>query len=269
MKANVLKKVRMIKMFDSHIHTDFSTDSKMKISEAVEASKKAGFNLIITEHMDLNYPDKDKFIFNPEEYFSKFKKYKSDKLLLGIELGMRMDYLEQNKNIQSNYDFDYVIGSIHFVDDMDIFYDALYKDRNKKDAYDMYFNRMYECVKNYDFFDSLGHIDYIARYARYEDKEIYYPEFSDEIDEILKILAYRGNSIEINTRRFNDPYAVENLLPIYKRFKELGGKTVTVGSDAHTPSSVGNCINTAVEIANECGLKIVYYRNRKPNYDKF
>lgn len=256
-------------MFDSHIHTDFSTDSKMKISEAIEASERDGLNMIITEHMDLNYPIEGKFVFNPQKYFNEFKKYRNEKLLLGIEIGMIMDCIEQNKNIQSDYDFDYVIGSIHFIDDMDIFYDDLYKERSKNDAYSMYFNSMYECVNNYDFFDSLGHIDYIARYARYDDKEIYYDEFSNKIDEILKILAYREKSIEINTRRFKDPSAIKNLLTIYRRFRELGGKTVTIGSDAHTPSAIGYSIKTAIEIAEKCGLKIVYYKNRKPNYDKF
>lgn len=63
---------------------------------------------------------------------------------------------------------------------------------------------MLECIEKYVFIDSLGHIDYIARYARFEDNEIYYMDFRNEIDEILRTLIQNEKAIEINTRRIGD-----------------------------------------------------------------
>lgn len=255
-------------MFDSHLHTDFSTDSRMKIEEAIYISQNTGINLIITEHMDLKYPEENLFIFNPEDYFKEFSKYRNNNLLLGIELGMRPDCLDENRKIENSYNFDFVLGSVHIVNNMDLYYEDLYNNRSKKEAYSIYFKYMYDCVKSHSFIDSLGHIDYIARYARYDDQEIYYEEFSDLIDPILKLLAEMDKSIEINTRRFSNTLAVENLKKIYKRFRELGGNTVTIGSDSHSADSIGRGAKEAAEMAEACGLKIVYYKNRKPQYDK-
>lgn len=255
-------------LFDSHIHTNFSTDSKMNIEEAIKVSKKSGINLIITEHMDLKYPKEKLFVFNPEEYFNSFRKYRNEELLLGIELGMRDDCITESHDIEKNYDFDFVLGSIHLVDNIDIFYEDLYENKTKNEVYNQYLRCMNDCIKSYDFIDSLGHIDYIARYAPYDDKEIYYTEFSDLIDLVLKNLASMEKSIEINTRRFPNKDAVNNLKRIYGRFKELGGKTVTIGSDSHKPEVIGHCISDARELADICGLKVVYYKNRKPNYDE-
>lgn len=255
-------------MFDSHLHTDFSTDSRMKIKDALETSKKTGFNLVITEHMDLKYPKENLFIFNPDEYFEAFSKYRNDGLLLGIELGMRPDCLDENKKIEKNYNFDFVLGSVHMVHNMDVFCEDLYNLRNKREAYSLYLKCIYDCLKSYNFIDSLGHIDYIARYARYEDKEIYYDEYSELIDSILKILIFMNKSIEINTRRFSDKSAIANLMKIYKRFKELGGTTVTIGSDSHSAESIGNGVKEAREMAETCGLIPVYYKSRNPQYDK-
>lgn len=255
-------------IFDSHLHTKFSTDSKMDIEDALRKAESLNIGLIITEHMDLKYPIKGNFIFNPEDYFNEYNKYRSSNTLLGIELGMRSDCVEDNRQIIENYPFDYVIGSIHLVDTIDIFREDFYADRSKKETYEQYLACMLECLKSHNFIDSLGHIDYITRYARYEDKEIYYEDFSEHIDEVLKTAVVSNISLEINTRRLRDKAAADNLLEIYRRFYELGGRQVTIGSDAHNAAAIGNNINIALEIADRSNLKPVYFKERKMEYMK-
>ncbi len=253
-------------MFDSHIHTKFSTDSKMDLEAAIKKAEEINIGIIITEHMDLNYPAEGSFVFNPANYFEEYAKYKSDKVLLGIELGMITDRVSENKKIIDSFPFDYVIGSTHLVDNVDIFQKEFYSGRSKKAAYEHYFSYMLNCLKTHNFIDSLGHIDFISRYSTYEDKEIYYEEFAEYIDEVLKAAVHNGKSLELNTRRLKDITAVKNLQKIYKRFYELGGRTLTIGSDSHAPSSIGIGFDTAKEIAENCSLKIVYYKDRKPQY---
>ncbi|VBB07438.1 histidinol phosphate phosphatase hisj [Lucifera butyrica] len=251
-------------LFDTHIHTQYSTDSRMKIEDAVKEGKKQQLGLVITEHMDLDYPRPEAFVFDVNRYFQEYEQYRGDSVLLGIELGMRPHVGEANRQIIAGHPFDYVIGSIHLVDGLDIYYEEFYRNRSKQEAYNRYFDSMLECLKLHDFIDSLGHIDYIARYARYQDPEVYFRDFAERIDQILTVLVERQKAIEINTRRFDRQQVVESLLPIYKRFGELGGRWATIGSDAHDAAGIGKEIAAAREIAERCNLKTVYYKQRVP-----
>lgn len=255
-------------MFDTHLHTEVSTDSEMTIDEVIETSKNNNLGIIITEHMDLGLKNENKFCFDVPSYFEKYNKYRNNKLLLGIELGMEEDLIVEGKEVVCSGNFDYVIGSIHLINKMDLYFEEFYKDKSKDEAFHIYFDNMKYNLQKYDFIDSLGHIDYISRYARYKDPEISYNIFKEDINEVLKILAEKEKSIEINTRRLSDKKVVENLVKIYKRFYELGGKTVTLGSDSHTAKDIGSRLSLAKEMADYCNLKVVYYKNRKPEYDK-
>lgn len=253
-------------MIDTHVHTIFSTDSNMELEEALRAAGEKGIGLTLTEHMDLNCPEPGKFVFDVDEYFRQYGSLKSNNLLLGIELGLTEKFRDENKAIAEKYPFDYVLGSIHFLGNYDIYYPEYYAGRSKKEAYEGYLITMKNNIKGETFFDSLGHIDYICRYAPYEDKEIYLREYGELIDEILKCLIDQNLAMEINTRRLGERSAIKNLLDIYKRYKELGGQYVTIGSDSHNTKAVGFGLDLALEIAERALLKPVYFRNRKIEY---
>lgn len=251
-------------LFDTHMHTVFSTDSKMKLWEAIQRAQELNIGIIITEHMDLSYPKPLAFIFDVNKYFEQYEPFHNDKVLLGIEIGMRLDCLQQNNEIVAKHPFDCVIGSIHVIDNIDLYCSSFYRNRTKKEVYSQYFAAMLECVKKYKFVDTLGHIDYICRYAQYDDTQIDYEEFKDYIDPILAAIAANEQAIEINTRRLNDKANIRKLIPIYKRYQELGGKWVTIGSDAHKPQDVGKYMHDALELAAMCKLTPVYFKKRQP-----
>lgn len=253
-------------LFDSHMHTKFSTDSKMNIEDAIKKANELNIGITTTEHMDLNYPIPGDFVFDPKEYLKEYSKYRNDKVLLGIELGMIADQMEDNKKIIDDNPFDYVIGSIHLIDGIDLYDKAFYKGKTKNQAYEQYFTYMLQCLRSHNFIDSLAHIDFISRYSVYEDKEIHYEHFAQYIDEILKTVVQNNISLELNTRRLNNQTAAENLMKIYKRFYELGGRTVTIGSDAHNAATIGSNYAKAQSIAESCNLKTVYFKERKPEY---
>lgn len=252
--------------FDCHVHSTFSTDSNMYIEDALKSAREKNLGIIVTDHMDINYPIEGSFVFDCKSYFLEYEKYRSNSFLIGIELGLRDDCIEENRTLIEKYPFDYVIGSIHVVDGIDIFQPSFYENREKRDSYLHYLNYMYKCIKECDFIDSLGHINYVTRYARYEDTELYYNDFKEIIDEILKLVAQREKAIEINTRRLENKITAKNMLDVLKRFKELGGKYVTIGSDAHNINSIGTNFDIAKEIAELSNLKIVYFKNRKIRY---
>jgi len=255
-------------LFDTHMHTQFSTDSKMIMDEAVSRGRELNIGITITEHMDINYPGPLAFMFDVDQYFSEYMKYRSESVLLGIEIGMRSDCLAENCQLVEKYPFDYVIGSVHVVDTIDIYLPEFYQGRSKQEVYRQYFDAMLQCVTCYDGIHSLGHIDYITRYSGYSDPEVYYSEFKEHIDEILMMLARKGKALEINTKRLSRKETVESLMPIYERFYEVGGRLVTIGSDAHRLTEIGRGLAEGVEMAERSKLKVVYFKNGEPHYVK-
>lgn len=259
-------------MFDSHVHTEFSSDSKMTINQVLDSIEKNNIGIILTEHLDLNYPHDNMFKIDVDNYINKTKNLRSNKLLIGIEIGFDEDiYVEKCKNIASNYDFDFVLGSTHIVEGIDLYEQEYYKNTetgevyNIDEVYDKYFKAMLRMIKKNPYFDSMAHIDYISRYAarHYEDSEIYYDKYSYIIDDILKELVHMDKAMEINTRRLNDKNVIENFSKIYGKFRDLGGRFVTIGSDSHEKESIGINFKKATELAENIGLKPVYFKERK------
>jgi histidinol-phosphatase (PHP family) len=253
-------------MFDCHIHTRFSSDSTMDIQQAIKEAQVHELGIIITEHVDLNFPDKEKFRLNYEEYFKEYQPLRNSKLLLGVEIGMNEKFNKEHEIISRKYPFDFVLGSIHFLGNDDLFYPNTYEGKSKNQVYEQYLMEIKKNLMLHPYIDALGHIDYICRYSIYEDKELYYLDFSDLIDDILNTVINLDISLEINTRRLESCEAVNSILPIYKRYSELGGKYVTFGSDAHNYQAIGSYFKTALEIAEKCNLTAVHYKERKIIY---
>lgn len=242
-------------IFDCHSHTKFSADSEMLATDAIARAESLNLGIVFTEHFDYDLPGDIDFTFDAAQYMDEYKNLRSDKVKLGVEIGLRKSAREANKNFLAQANFDLVIGSIHVVDDIDIYNKIFYADKDKMTAYRKYFAAMAEEAAVADF-DILGHIDYICRAATYENPEIEYETFKSEIDEVLKILVERGKVLELNTRRLNQNTAVEGLKPVYKRFKELGGTFVSIGSDAHVVGAVGANFDVALKFVEELNLKV-------------
>lgn len=249
-------------LYDTHMHTmPFSADSGMGFSEAQREQNAKGLGLVLTEHMDYGFPP---FTFDAEEYFKTYGPYRSDTLLLGVETGLTVSAREMNRSLVRSHPFDMVIGSIHAVGGRDLYEDGCFGQfAHKEEAFSAYLETILENIRDYEDFDTLGHIDYICRVAPYPDPLLHYGEYGELLDAVLRILAERQQSLEINTRLFADTAAVAALKEIFCRFKALGGRTVTVGSDAHRANAVGKYLDAAYAFAETLGLTPVYYRKRR------
>lgn len=251
-----------MKIFDSHSHTCYSADSKMQAADALKAAKAAGVGLVFTEHLDIDYPGELKFEFNPEEYWKEYLPLRGENLRLGIEVGMEDRTLAASKEFLERAPFDLVIGSLHMVDGCDLYYKESYK-WSKHEFFKHYYELMTENIYSHSFIDVLGHIDYISRYAPFENPELEYGSFVKEIDEVLHAVIETDTVMELNTRRLGNSLALKELMPIYTRYHELGGKFVTLGSDAHTADAIGANFKVAIELAHAAKLKIVTFNERK------
>lgn len=250
-------------IFDSHMHSKFSTDSTMKIIDAINVAKEKNIGIIITDHMDLDCPAKDEFKFNVYNYFNEYEIYRSDKVKLGIEIGLNEKVLVESEKIASNPNFDFVLGSIHTVKDLDIYSKYINQGYNKHDFFSFYFEDMLKCVQLYNNFDSLSHIDYPCRYCKFDNKEILVTDFKDILSEIFTTLISKGKVLELNTSRLHIKEAHNALLDIYKLYEDLGGKYVTIGSDSHIQNNIGKNFDVALNLLEVLNLKGVYFNKRK------
>lgn len=260
-------------MFDCHTHTNFSTDSKFEMEKSCETAISVGLEgITFTDHLDIDYPGfEEEFQIDFKVYSQKIDSLKSTyknklKILKGVEIGMQPHVLSDTYEKIKGLNFDLIIGSVHIVDGIDPYYDSYFEHRDKYKAHNDYLLEIYKNLKLYNDFDVLGHIDYVKRYGDFEDKTLLYKDHTDIIDAILKTLINSGKGLEINVGGFR--YKLSSPLPdidIYKRYKELGGEILTLGSDAHSEEYLGKFLNEAVDFAKEAGFRhSAYFENRKP-----
>ena len=91
---------------------------------------------------------------------------------------------------------------------------------------------MLSVVREYKDYSVLGHMDLIARY---DEKGVYpFEKIKPIVEEILQVVIADGKGLEVNTSSYR--YGLSDTTPsveILKRYRELGGKIVTIGSDSH------------------------------------
>lgn len=250
-------------LYDNHVHTEFSADSEMKAEDAITAASREGIGLVFTEHLDIDYPGDMDFTFDPKAYWDKYEPLRNEKLGLGVEIGMREGTEKENQEFASSVPFDMVIGSIHLLEGKDIYYRMFYKDRSQQEVYSKYLRTMAEMLRTHSFVDVLGHIDYICRYAPYDTPGISYAVFHDEIDQVLRTALETDTVLELNTRRLSNRAVLDELYPIYKRYYELGGRYLSIGSDAHKPEAIGAAFLAGLDFAESCGFTPVTFAGRK------
>ncbi|MCL1998864.1 MAG: histidinol-phosphatase HisJ family protein [Turicibacter sp.] len=254
-------------IFDTHIHTTASPDGTSTPEEIVEFAKKQNLGCIFTEHADYNHQHEPMFCVDFESYPEDYIRYRDETTLLGLEINLSSECLELNAKNAADERLDFVIGSVHCIDDFDI---GANSERTRakfeehgEEFYARYFEYVLKNVKESDFFDSFGHIDYISRYSSLPERNVLYEKFHHLYDSILNALIERNKVLELNSSRLQEAGAVENLTKIYSRYTELGGKYVTLGSDAHTATAVGRNFDIAMRMVEAIGLEPVYFKGRR------
>lgn len=266
---------------DFHLHSNFSTDSRTPMETMVLKGIELGLtHLCFTEHMDIRFPVTEQtpegsYIVNTDSYLYDLlllkEKYKDKiKLLFGIELGLQSDYKMDISRYAKGYEFDFVIGSTHLCNGKDPYFPAFYEGRSEEEAYREYFGCVLNNLKAFSNFDVCGHMDYVVRYGPNKDTAYTYERYQDILDAILETLLEKEKGLEINTGGIRKGLReLHPLTTVLKRYRELGGEIVTIGSDAHVPERISEGFDRAAEILKNCGFRYyTVFENRSPEFKK-
>lgn len=265
-------------IYDSHIHTKHSHDGKASVEEIVKSASDLGLSgVTITDHFDCErYSSKDDFkhIYKSLEDIEKASKKSEIDVLKGVEIGDWVYSKEFGDYCIKTCDFDFILASIHsastgkrVIDGFDG-YKCFLNTTPEEDV--RFVDFYYENLKNtaqYADFDSLAHLTYPLRYLNGMCQRNFSLEnYIKEIEEILKTIIAREKAIEINTsglkNNFNDTMPHKEIIKLYY---DMGGRLITIGSDAHLACHIATGFDETYEVLKKIGFENYYiYKSRKP-----
>lgn len=277
---------------DYHVHTEFSDDSNYSMEEVIKDAITKGFDeLCFTDHVDYgvkrDWDEPGGMIYRkggvgePEKmpvanvdypvYYKKYqemKKLYGDKISLkfGLEFGMQAHTIEKYEKLFARYPFDFIILSVHEVEDKEFWDYTFQKGRTQQEYNERYYEELLYLVEHYHNYSVLGHMDLITRY---DDEGVYpFEKLKPILTKILKTVIADSKGIEVNTSSHR--YGLKDLTPsrdILKLYKELGGKIITIGSDSHKPEHLGAFVDETKEELKALGFEqICTFDKMKPIY---
>lgn len=272
---------------DYHVHTEFSDDSTYPLEQVIQDAIALGLDEIcITDHVDYGVKvdwDSGKKIFyrhgeplanvDYPRYIKEFERVRHlyswrIAVKLGMEFGIQVHTIPQFEALFRRYPFDFIILSIHQVEDKEFWTQDFQSGRTQQEYNERYYEEMLAVVRAYKNYSVLGHMDLIKRY----DQAGIYPfeKLRPMIAEILKIVISDGKGLELNTSSHR--YGLTDSMPsteLLRLYRDLGGSIVTIGSDSHSPAHLGAYLQEAQSQLKALGFQhFCTYEKMQPVFHK-
>ncbi|MFP4456553.1 MAG: histidinol-phosphatase HisJ family protein [Clostridia bacterium] len=259
-------------MVDYHVHSNYSVDAIASLEENIKKAIELNMSEIcFTDHIDYEkspYIREVPFLFDIDKFFKEInilkKKYKSKiKIVAGVEIGMQPDVIDNINKLINNYEFDFLLGSIHNVSKVDLYSDKILEGPIDE-VWTKYFEEMLECIRAIDKLNSIGHFDLPKRYnLKFKPYDIKADQ--DLIETIFKEMIERKIALEINTGGFS--YGLDSPNPsidFIDLYISLGGELFTIGSDSHSVEQLGRDLYKGYKVLYDKGIKeIVVFENQE------
>lgn len=247
-------------LIDYHVHTRMSDGSGIYKDYIEQAIKLGICELGFSDHLCIKGTAWSIAYANLPKYVKEINEIRNirNEREISIKLGLECDFFPSEKDrileILNRHPFDYVIGSVHFLDDWCIDCDNevdRWEGKDEDEVYKQYFRVLKQMIDS-KIFDIIGHIDVIKKYGFRPKKDI-----TGILNETLELIAKSGIAIEINTSGLRRPceemYPSKELLEMCFDYQI----PITLGSDAHAPDQVGMNFKDAVDLAKDVGYKTI------------
>jgi len=263
---------------DYHVHTSYTWDAKGNVEDYCKIAENKGIEeIVFTNHFIpflLNIPKgsitKDGIEKNFKEIEEANKKYNL-KIKIGLEIDYNIAYEKIIENILNEYQFDFILGSIHFIDGIDIIGNQasiFFKDKSMHEAYERYFLELKKLSES-GLVDVLAHPDYIRRSAiKYYGRDFIFENNKEIIEELIDSMIKNDVGLEVNTSGYrhglNDSFPKLEFLKFC--FKK-GLRKITIGSDAHSPEYLASYLDKGIEKIKSVGYnEICIFNKRKTSW---
>lgn len=259
-----------MRFHDQHLHSQHSFDCKTPPRANVESAIAKGLSgLTFTEHFDTHPIDWPRCVFDYADYSSAIERLRDEfgsKIFigLGIEVCFQPQRLDFILNFLEKHKFDLVLVSQHYFAGAPVHVRENWEGIDAAAGTKQYLEDLLSAVQLIEkvhrthgrVFDVLSHFDVVKRYTlRYHGSYDVSP-FGSLIDEILSVCVAADLVPEINTSSLRQ--GLSETMPngdTVKRYAELGGKAVSLGSDSHRADTLGAGFDLAVEMMRSAGLE--------------
>ena len=258
---------------DCHNHSNCSPDGDDSVLEMrLQAESLGLWAHTLTDHCECqNFPQR--YRSRVEHAWSEMTQQVPQgghcRYYRGIELGQPNQGVEAARQALESRAYDFVIGSIHNIRGYEDFF---YLDYSQvapgfiDELLTTYWEEEQEVIQ-WGQFDSLGHLTYPLRYIEgYHVIPVDLGKHREDIDQVFLALIQKGKALEVNTSGLRQKIG-KTLpdLPLLRRYRELGGELVTLGSDAHSVQDLGKGIEDGMDLLKEAGFRyFALYDQRKP-----
>jgi histidinol-phosphatase (PHP family) len=267
----------MVLPADGHVHSEWSWDAPhgamaQTCARAVELGLPA---LAFTEHADFTtwqliaddlagldhlvaLTDADGGLTPPpldvEGYLESLGRCREQfpelTIISGVELGEAHRHADVAGRLLAAGGFDRVLGSLHSLSVEGRWYEppGLFKHATPAEVVRDYLAEVTRLVEESHVFAVLAHVDYAVRYWPADAGPFDVHAFEAEFRAVLRALAATGRTLEVNTRLPLHPEVV-------RWWRDVGGETVTFGSDAHEPTRLAHGFAAAVDMVEAHGFR--------------
>ena len=255
---------------DSHLHTNLSPDSDVVLDVYAQQAVERGVREIaITDHVDFEpgapaygyatFEDRERIVRQAAERWAP----QGLDIRFGVELTYDRSWEEDIRSHLARHAYDFTIGSVH--DRVESPYSPRHvqqwvEGRSLAEIVAPSFDEVAAAARS-GLFDALGHLDVVKRYLHpFVTKEALAaaPELYEPI---LHALVETGTALEVNTSGLR--HGVGETYPsaaMVRRFREMGGRAVTVGSDAHRAEHFGWALADGYQYAVDGGFTALTFR---------
>jgi len=176
-----------------------------------------------------------------------------------LRLGIEMDFVpgaeDRIASLLDSHDFDYVVGSVHFVGSSAVDhpdYDAWEANGDAERVWRRYFETLAEAARS-GLFDILAHPDLVKVWGSGRPRPDRDPRFFYE--PAVEAIADAAIAVEISTAGLRKPVGeIYPARPLAEMCVEAGA-AFALSSDAHVPEHVGFAYDAARQLMDDLGVK--------------
>jgi histidinol-phosphatase (PHP family) len=261
-------------MIDLHIHSAISHDASSSIRDYCLKAREIGFKEIgFSEHLDLVKADPHFMRHDYEQYLAEVKAAREEFPGLAVRMGVEITFLPSIQKDIADWleprEYDFALAAVHLTEDGACTVSEeepcreYFSRKPAEECYREFFDLTLASVRS-GLFDALAHLDIINRYglAHFPDWE-WRPHYG-AVRRIFEGMIKRNMALEINTSGLRQsPCRTYPEAGLVKLFRELGGRAVTIGSDAHSAEQLGSGVAQAIAMAKELGFnRVVSFERR-------